>query len=88
MEAPGVPGGGFWRFGGQKTSENHIFLEFFKCLSFFNSKPLDKNQVIGGPDQDDADAIISCAALRYFSSQKHIWDVPNMSKKEGWIFGV
>ena len=59
-----------------------------KSLSFFNSKLLNKNQSIGGPDQDDADAIISSAALRYFSSQKDIWNVPNVSKKEGWIFGV
>ena len=59
-----------------------------KSLSFFNSKLLNKNQLIGGPDQDDADAIISSAALRYFSSQKDIWNVPNVSKKEGWIFGV
>ena len=59
-----------------------------KSLGFFNSKSLNKNQVIGGPDQDDADAIISSAALRHFSLQKDIWDTPKVSKKEGWIFGV
>ena len=57
-------------------------------MKSINSKALNTNQVIGGPDQDDADAIVSSAALRYFSSQKHIWNVPNMSKKEGWIFCV
>ncbi len=59
-----------------------------KSLSFFNSKSLNKNQVIGGPDQDDADSIISSAALRYFSGQKVFWDTPSVSKKEGWIFGI
>ena len=57
-------------------------------LNFFNSKPLRKNQIICGPDQDDADSIISSAALRFLSTDKKIWNVPNSSKKEGWIFGV
>ncbi len=59
-----------------------------KSLEFFNSKPLQKNQIIGGPDQDDADSIISSAALRFLSADKNNWNVPNSSKKEGWIFGV
>ena len=59
-----------------------------KSLEFFNSKPLKKNQIIGGPDQDDADSIISSAALRFLSADKKKWNVPNSSKKEGWIFGV
>ncbi len=59
-----------------------------KSLEFFNSRPLKKNQIIGGPDQDDADSIISSAALRFLSADKQIWNVPNSSKKEGWIFGV
>ena len=80
----------YFRLSSVKPEKNvgYTYENINKCLIFFNSKPLDKNQVIGGPDQDDADSIISCAALRYFSSQKHIWNVPNMSKKEGWIFGV
>ena len=59
-----------------------------KSLEFFNSNPLKKNQIISGPDQDDADSIISSAALRFLSTDKKIWNVPNSSKKEGWIFGV
>ena len=59
-----------------------------KSLKFFNSDVLDENTKIGGPDQDDADAIISAAALRFFSSNKETWDVPRESTKEGWIFGV
>ena len=42
-------------------------------LEFFNSNPLKKNQIIGGPDQDDADSIISSAALRFLSAEKQIW---------------
>ena len=59
-----------------------------KSLEFFNSKPLKKKQIIGGPDQDDADSIISAAALRFLSADKKNWNVPHSSKKEGWIFGV
>ena len=59
-----------------------------QALNFFNSNSLDKNINIGGPDQDDADAIISAAAMRFFSSKEQVWDVPSFSKKEGWIFGV
>ncbi len=59
-----------------------------KALKFFGSKQLKKNQVISGPDQDDADSIVSSAALRFLSSKKNIWNIPNSSKKEGWIFGV
>ena len=59
-----------------------------KSLKFFNSRPLYKNQKICGPDQDDADSIISSAALRFLSTNEKTWDVPNLCKKEGWIFGV
>ncbi len=59
-----------------------------KSLEFYNSKPLKKNYIIGGPDQDDADSIISSAALRFLSADEKNWNVPNSSKKEGWIFGV
>ena len=57
-------------------------------LDYFNSKPLNNNQIISGPDQDDADSLISAAALRHFSSKKDTWRIPKISKKEGWIFGV
>jgi hypothetical protein len=57
-------------------------------LNCFKSKKLPLNTIIGGPDQDDADAIISCAALRYLSNKKETWKVPKVSEKEGWIFGV
>ena len=80
----------YFRLSSVKPIKNYGYTRetINKTLCFFNSKALDENQVIGGPDQDDADAIVSSAALRYFSSQKNIWKVPNLSKKEGWIFGV
>ena len=59
-----------------------------KALDFFKSQPLSNDQEIKGPDQDDADSIISSAALRFFSDKDVVWQVPSKSKKEGWIFGV
>ena len=58
------------------------------ALKFFESDNLNPNIKINGPDQDDADAIISSAALRHLSKNEKLWDVPIISKKEGWIFGV
>ena len=57
-------------------------------LNFYKSLPLPNNQIIKGPDQDDADSIISSAALRFLSRNEKSWRVPNNSQKEGWIFGV
>ncbi len=57
-------------------------------LKYFNSNPVQKTIILGGPDQDDADALISSAAIRFFSSDKQLWYFPNEAKKEGWIFGV
>ena len=34
-----------------------------------------------GPDQDEADAIVSVAALKYFSNKIEYWNVPNTAKK-------
>ena len=41
-----------------------------------------------GPDHDEADALISAAALRWFSAQSDFWSVPADAMAEGWIFGV
>ena len=59
-----------------------------EALKFFECDNLNSNTTINGPDQDDADAIISSAALRNLSKKKEVWDVPIISEKEGWIFGV
>ena len=41
-----------------------------------------------GPDQDEADAIISAAALKFFSNNEQYWKIHKAAKKEGWIYGV
>lgn len=42
--------------------------------------------------EDQADAVVSCAALRYLSQRKAVWAPPRMTaragEREGWIFGV
>ena len=52
-----------------------------KALDFFKSQPLPNEQEIKGPDQDDADSIISSAALRFFSEKDAVWQVPKQVKK-------
>lgn len=58
------------------------------CLKHYNCAPVSKDLEIYGPDQDEADAIISVAALKYFSDNIEYWEVPKIAKKEGWIYGV
>ena len=58
------------------------------ALAFFGSAPVPDDFVAAGPDGDDADALISAAALRGLSADKTLWDVPPAAQKEGWIFGV
>ena len=41
-----------------------------------------------GSDADEADAIISAAALRWFAGKAGCWEAPPDAAKEGWIFGV
>jgi len=41
-----------------------------------------------GSDADEADAIISAAALRWFAGQVGCWDAGDAAPVEGWIFGV
>ena len=41
-----------------------------------------------GSDADEADAIVSAAALRWFVGQAGCWDAPDAAAHEGWIFGV
>lgn len=41
-----------------------------------------------GADADEADAMISAAALRWFAGQPDIWVAPDEAAREGWIFGV
>jgi hypothetical protein len=45
-----------------------------------------------GSDADEADAIISAAAMRHFARNAGCWSVPaaadQAARSEGWIFGV
>ena len=80
----------YFRMAGIKPDKGSGYnLNKINCaLNYFSTNNLCKNIIIGGPDQDDADAIISSAALRHLSKKKYCWSIPNNSKKEGWIFGV
>lgn len=80
----------YFRYSGVKPEKNlgYTLDKINEALHFYNCNSLSKNINIGGPDQDDADAIISAAAMRFFNDNEVVWSVPKESKKEGWIFGV
>ena len=80
----------YFRHVGIKPEKNigYTISKINLALSHYDCNFLPKDIIIGGPDQDDADAIVSAAALRYFSINRNCWNVPKVSKKEGWIFGV
>ena len=59
-----------------------------QALGFYGSAPLQDNSHLGGPDADDADALIAAAALRYHAADKACWQVADEATLEGWIFGV
>ena len=66
----------------------------FRSLSFYNQKFISKLSLEKN-DNDDMDAIISCAALKYFlnkqigfSSNFESKELSRASKFEGWIYGV
>lgn len=58
------------------------------CLKCYKCSAVSKDLKMYGPDQDEADAIVSVAALKYFSNKTEYWNVPNTAKNEGWIYGV
>ena len=80
----------YFRFAGIKPEKNigYSISKINQALSHYDCNSLPKDIIIGGPDQDDADAIVSAAAMRYFSNNRNCWNVPKVSQKEGWIFGV
>ncbi len=59
-----------------------------KALAFYQSASVADDFVAAGPDNDDADALISAAALRFFAAQSAFWQVPAQASREGWIFGL
>jgi hypothetical protein len=80
----------YFRYARVKPEKNigYALDKINQALSHYGCNSLSKDIIIGGPDQDDADAIVSAAAMRYFSNNRNCWNVPKVSKKEGWIFGV
>ncbi|MDG2458118.1 MAG: hypothetical protein P8N41_04180 [Alphaproteobacteria bacterium] len=80
----------YFRYASVKPEKNmgYALDKINQALSHYGCNSLPKDTIIGGPDQDDADAIVSAAAMRYFSNNRNCWNVPKVSKKEGWIFGV
>ena len=59
-----------------------------QTLAHFGSDPVSADFQANGPDYDEADALVSAAALRWFATQPNIWSVPSDARAEGWIFGV
>jgi len=80
----------YFRYARVKPEKNigYALGKINQALSHYGCNSLPQDIIIGGPDQDDADAIVSAAAMRYFSNNRNCWNVPKVSKKEGWIFGV
>jgi len=58
------------------------------ALAGYDSAGVGPEFVPRGGDADEADAIISAAALRWFAGQPGRWDAPDAAAHEGWIFGV
>ena len=58
------------------------------ALAAYDSAGVGPEFVPRGSDADEADAIISAAALRWFAGQAGCWDAPDPAALEGWIFGV
>ena len=59
-----------------------------KALRFFESDDVAIGFKAQGPDRDDADALISSAALRALSKDTDCWRIHSKAQREGWIFGV
>ena len=58
------------------------------ALKAYDSRGVGADFAPRGADADEADAIISAAALRYFADRPDSWQAPPAAASEGWIFGV
>ena len=58
------------------------------ALAAYGSEGVGPDYAPRGADADEADAIISAAALRYFAGRPGSWHAPLEAAREGWIFGV
>ena len=58
------------------------------ALAAYGSAGVARDFVPRGGDADEADALISAAALRHFADRPESWQAPPAAASEGWIFGV
>lgn len=58
------------------------------ALAGYDSDGVGPDFVPRGNDADEADAMISAAALRWFADQPACWEAPPAAASEGWILGV
>ena len=71
-----------------KKNVGYTLNQINDALKKYDCLPIAKNFKMFGPDQDEADAIISVAALKFFSKNFKYWKTHKAAKKEGWIYGV
>ena len=74
----------------RNAAADPIFMS--KALAAYGSHGVPKDFHPLGSDADEADAMISAAAMRHFAQIAGCWSLPAAAKKaarsEGWIFGV
>jgi hypothetical protein len=58
------------------------------ALAAYGSAGVGSDFAPRGADADEADALISAAALRHFAGLPDSWTAPPAAASEGWIFGV
>lgn len=79
----------FMQAGIKPVKQFHLQPEMMSAvLTYFNSCGVADDFVAEGPDGDDADALISAAALRASSELISCQELPKAALHEGWIFGV
>jgi len=71
------------------TQNRYLFDEAL-VLAHYNSEPLSEQVPTG--TEDEADAVVSAAAIRHFAQESWAWSPASMTicakEYEGWIFGV
>ena len=70
----------------RNAAANPAFLS--RALAAYDSGGVHDGFKPRGKDADEADALISAAALRYFSDRHDCWKTHAAASQEGWIFGV
>ena len=59
-----------------------------QALAAYGSDGVGPGHAPRGADADEADAIISAAAMRHLAGSDGCWQAPGPAAREGWIFGV